>query len=56
MVGDIKQSIYRFRLADPGIFMKSIWLIHRQGKARLTALAHPERGPAFQETSGAENR
>ena len=22
MVGDVKQSIYQFRLADPGIFMK----------------------------------
>ena len=22
MVGDVKQSIYRFRLADPGIFLE----------------------------------
>ncbi|MFR0986759.1 MAG: UvrD-helicase domain-containing protein [Frisingicoccus sp.] len=30
MVGDVKQSIYRFRMAEPEIFLESIKLIQRK--------------------------
>ena len=30
MVGDVKQSIYRFRLARPELFMENIKLFHRR--------------------------
>ena len=31
MVGDVKQSIYKFRLADPGIFMEKLYSYEKPG-------------------------
>lgn len=33
MVGDVKQSIYRFRMSDPGIFMKKYGTYRKEGEA-----------------------
>ena len=33
LVGDVKQSIYRFRLADPGIFLKNTGNLSPAGEA-----------------------
>ncbi len=40
MVGDVKQSIYRFRLADPGIFLQKY---HRFADAKAAAAGQPRR-------------
>ncbi|MFR6424998.1 MAG: UvrD-helicase domain-containing protein [Oscillospiraceae bacterium] len=44
-VGDVKQSIYRFRLADPTIFLDKYarFADFRAGRARCAA-AHPPAG------------
>mgnify|MGYP002554435184 CR=1 FL=1 len=44
MVGDLKQSIYRFRLADPTIFLKKYrsfapWAQARPGEPRVVCLS-----------------
>ena len=41
MVGDVKQSIYRFRLADPGLFMQK----YRAYPSAAGAQTHPEPAP-----------
>ena len=45
MVGDVKQSIYRFRLARPELFMEKIRYLHAGGKqyaAHRSAQEFPE--------------
>ena len=50
MVGDVKQSIYRFRMSDPGIFMKKYESYGRcSGRGRCTAAAPPAANRSAQE-------
>ncbi len=41
MVGDIKQSIYRFRLADPGIFIEKYMAYTPAGEGQADGLGSP---------------
>jgi ATP-dependent helicase/nuclease subunit A len=46
MVGDVKQSIYRFRLADPTLFLGKYRTYHQQGGGKVVDLAHNFRSRA----------